>query len=63
MPRTAILALPYLAAVLFVLVFVAWPLVDIGLLMRPLLGMVFLVISLTGLYVLGAPGPICPGST
>jgi len=48
-------ALPYLAAVLFVLVFVAWPLVDVGLLMRPLLGMVVLVISLTGLYVLGAP--------
>ena len=60
MPRTAILALPYLAAVLFVLVFVAWPLVDIGLLMRPLLGMVFLVISLTGLYVLGAPGRFVP---
>ena len=29
-------ALPYLAVVLFVLLFVAWPLVDIGLLMRPL---------------------------
>ena len=53
-------ALPYLAAVLFVLVFVAWPLVDVGLLMRPLLGMVFLVISLTGLYVLGAPGRFVP---
>jgi hypothetical protein len=53
-------ALPYLVAVLFVLVFVAWPLVDVGLLMRPLLGMVFLVISLTGLYVLGAPGRFVP---
>ena len=53
-------ALPYLAAVLFVLVFVAWPLVDVGLLMRPLLGMVFLVLSLTGLYVLGAPGRFVP---
>ena len=52
--------LPYLAAVLFVLVFVAWPLVDVGLLMRPLLGMVFLVISLTGLYVLSAPGRFVP---
>ena len=52
--------LPYLAAVLFVLVFVAWPLVDVGLLMRPLLGMVVLVISLTGLYVLGAPGRFVP---
>ena len=49
-------ALPYLAAVLFPLVFVVWPLVDVGLLMRPLIGMVFLVISLTGLYVLGSPG-------
>ena len=53
-------ALPYLAAVLFVLVFVAWPLVDVGLLMRPLLGMVFLVLSLAGLYVLGAPGRFVP---
>ena len=53
-------ALPYLAAVLFVLVFVAWPLVDVGLLVRPLLGMVFLIISLTGLYVLGAPGRFVP---
>jgi len=49
-------ALPYLAVALFVLVFVAWPLVDVGLLMRPLLGMVFLVISLSGLYIVGAPG-------
>jgi hypothetical protein len=53
-------ALPYLAAVLFVLVFVAWPMVDVGLLMRPLLGMVFLVITLTGLSVLGAPGRFVP---
>jgi uncharacterized membrane protein len=53
-------ALPYLAAVLFVLLFVAWPLVDVGLLMRPLLGMVFLAISLTGLFVLGAPGRFVP---
>jgi hypothetical protein len=53
-------ALPFLAAVLFVLLFVAWPLVDIGLLMRPLLGMTFLVISLTGLYIVGAPGRFAP---
>jgi uncharacterized membrane protein len=53
-------ALPYLAAVLFVLLFVAWPLVDVGLLMRPLLGMVFLVISLTGLFVLGGTGRFVP---
>jgi hypothetical protein len=53
-------ALPYLAAVLFVLVFVAWPLVDVGLLMRPLLGMVFLVISLTGLSIVGASGRFVP---
>jgi hypothetical protein len=53
-------ALPYLAAVVFVLVFVAWPLVDVGLLMRPLLGMVFLVITLTGLYILGVPGRFVP---
>jgi hypothetical protein len=31
-----------------------------GLLMRPLLGMVFLVIPLTGLYVLSAPGRFVP---
>src|SRR5215213_3790270 len=59
-PQIGESVLPYLAAVLFVLVFVAWPLVDVGLLMRPLLGMVFLVISLTGLYVLGAPGRFVP---
>jgi hypothetical protein len=53
-------ALPYLAAVLFVLVFVAWPMVDVGLLMRPLLGMVFLVLSLAGLYVLGVAGRFVP---
>jgi hypothetical protein len=53
-------ALPYLAAVLFVLVFVAWPLVDVGLLVRPLLGMVFLAMSLTGLYLVGTPGRFVP---
>jgi hypothetical protein len=53
-------ALPYLAAVLFVLVFVAWPMVDVGLLMRPLLGMVFLVLSLAGLYVLGVADRFVP---
>jgi hypothetical protein len=52
--------LPYLTAVLFVLVFVAWPLVDVGLLVRPLLAMVFLIISLAGLYVLGTPGRFAP---
>lgn len=53
-------ALPYLAAVLFLLVFVVWPLVDVGLMVRPLVGMAFLVISLTGLYVLGSPGRFGP---
>jgi hypothetical protein len=51
-------ALPLLALVLFVLLFVAWPLVDVGLLMRPLPGMVFLIVTLSGLYAFGAHGRV-----
>jgi hypothetical protein len=52
--------LPLLALALFVLLFVAWPLVDVGLLMRPLLGMVLLIVTLSGLYALGAHGRFAP---
>ena len=51
-------ALPLLALVLFVLLFVVWPLVDVGLLMRPLPGMVFLIVTLSGLYAFGAQGRV-----
>ena len=47
-----------LALVLFVLLFVAWPLVDVGLLMRPLPGMVSLIVTLSGLYAFGAHGRV-----
>ena len=46
--------LPLLALALFVLMFVASPLADIGVLERPLLGMVLLVVMLSGLFTLGA---------
>ena len=46
----------------FVLVFVAWPLVDVGLLMRPLLGMVFLVLADRPVRP-RRPRSICPGGT
>ena len=49
-------ALPLLAVVLFALLFIAWPLVDFGLLMRPFPGMVFLIVTLSGLYAFGAHG-------
>jgi hypothetical protein len=48
--------LPLLAVVLFALLFVAWPLVDFGLLMRPFPGMVFLIVTLSGLYAFGTHG-------
>jgi hypothetical protein len=41
--------LPLLALALSVLMFIAWPLVDMGALRRPLIGMVLLVVSLSGL--------------
>lgn len=49
-------ALPLLAVALFVMAFVAWPLVDAGVLMRPLLGMTFLITALSGLYMVGLHG-------
>jgi hypothetical protein len=49
-------ALPLLAVVLFVLLFVAWPLVDFGLLIRPFPGMAFLIVTLSGLYAFGTHG-------
>jgi len=51
-------ALPLLALALFVLLFVAWPLVDVGLLVRPLPGLVFLIVTLSGLYAFGAQGRV-----
>jgi Ion channel len=42
--------LPLLTAALFVLMFVAWPLVEIGVVRRPLLGMVLLIVMLSGLF-------------
>ena len=35
------------------LMFVAWPLVEIGVVRRPLLGMVLLIVMLSGLFALG----------
>jgi hypothetical protein len=52
--------LPYLALALFVLMFVAGPLADIGVLKRPLLGMVMLIVMLSGLFTLGVAGRIAP---
>jgi hypothetical protein len=49
-------ALPLLAVVLFALLFVVWPLVDFGLLMRPFPGIVFLIVTLSGLYAFGTHG-------
>ena len=51
-------ALPLLALALFVLLFIAWPLVDVGLLVRPLPGLVFLIVTLSGLYAFGAQGRV-----
>jgi hypothetical protein len=48
--------LPLLALALSVLMFIAWPLVDMGALWRPLIGMVLLVVSLSGLTAFGLPG-------
>jgi hypothetical protein len=48
--------LPFLALALFVLMFVAGPLADIGVLKRPLLGMVMLIVMLSGLFTLGVIG-------
>ena len=45
-----------MAVVLFALLFVAWPLVDFRLLMRPFPGMLFLIVTLSGLYAFGTHG-------
>jgi hypothetical protein len=52
--------LPFLALALFVLMFVAGPLADIGVLKRPLLGMVMLVVMLSGLFTLGVASRVAP---
>jgi hypothetical protein len=49
--------LPYLLAALIVLMFVASPLADIGVLSRPLIGMMMIVVILAGLFALGGRGP------
>jgi Ion channel len=45
--------LPYLLAALIVLMFVAAPLADIGVLNRPLIGTMMIVVILAGLFALG----------
>lgn len=45
--------LPVLTVSLFLLMFVSWPLVELGFLQRPLLGMVLLIVMLSGLFALG----------
>jgi hypothetical protein len=52
--------LPLLALALFGLIFVVSPLADIGLLQRPLLGMVLLVVTLSGLFTAGVARPFAP---
>lgn len=49
--------LPYLLAALIVLMFVASPLADIGVLNRPLIGTMMIVVVLAGLFALGGRGP------
>lgn len=48
--------LPYLLAALIVLMFVASPLADIGVLNRPLIGTMMIVVVLAGLFALGGRG-------
>lgn len=45
--------LPLLTVSLFVLMFISWPLVEIGVVQRPLLGMLLLIVMLSGLFALG----------
>ena len=52
--------LPLLALALFALIFVVSPLADIGVLQRPLLGMVLLVVTLSGLFTLGVARRFAP---
>lgn len=48
--------LPYLLAALTVLMFIASPLADIGVLNRPLIGTMMIVVILAGLFALGGRG-------
>ena len=52
--------LPYLLAALVVLMFVASPLADVGVLNRPLIGAMMIVVILAGLFALGGRGPFAP---
>jgi hypothetical protein len=49
--------LPYLLAALVALIFIASPLADIGVLNRPLIGTMMIVVILAGLFALGGRGP------
>src|SRR5690349_11100806 len=51
------IVLPYLLAALVVLMFVVSPLADIGVLNRPLVGTMMIVVILAGLFALGRRGP------
>src|SRR5262249_28622176 len=48
--------LPVLLAVLLVLMFVAWPLADIGVLRRPFIGILMVIVVLSALLALGGSG-------
>ena len=52
--------LPLLTIALFVLMFVAWPLSEMGVLLRPLPGMTMLVVVLASLFALGSAGRLAP---
>ncbi len=52
--------LPLLTVALFVLMFVAWPLAEMGVLQRPLLGMTMLVVVLASLFAVGSAGRLAP---
>jgi len=52
--------LPLLLGTLLVMIFVAWPLADLGILQRPLFGMMMVLIVLTGLLALGGGGLLAP---
>jgi hypothetical protein len=52
--------LPLLTIALFVLMFVAWPLSEMGVLHRPLPAMIMLVVVLASLFALGNAGRLAP---
>ena len=49
--------LPLLLIALLVLMFVAWPLAEIGVIERPLVGMLLVIVFLCALLTLGGSGP------